>query len=380
MEDLKQKPFLKKTYDRLPDPLPKRTECDCNHPWCIVCHPENAKLGTAPDYPIGPPSAKALSAKTPKEKTKTPGLQIGGYRPLLGLEMTDIANIFDEVILHREIVEARVLKDRAPVEARFVELNKQIRELNRDSKTRTVKWQMAHRPDDISTPEELRWRRRQDTRELAAMKKEKREIQARLHGWEGNSCNYELVQQRKLVARKFEELYSITHREKKVDWGYYVDSDAPRDQNSCGPQDTYFGDVYDIAGYRALVANLPATKNWTAAGWVEWENLVILKAIEHEFIVVDDDIIEQHPALRGRALPSGVDEEDHDHELRLVKKTGGATWGGASVLSRGYRDGKLRQLESFDSTMPKGRGRGEPGATYDDDTTLSDDLETFNPD
>lgn len=391
MEDLKQKPWLKKTYTGLPTPAPRRTVCDCNQPWCSICHPESAKLGVVPLTPAyRPPTTKPPTYKPIRplgERTQLPPTrEIGSYKTVLGLEPVDIANFFDENICTRQLVDVPTLKDKGGVESELEAVKFEIVELTALSKTRTRQYQKFFRPDDMLTSKELKQRRRKDEQELKILEEKKNELQARLRNWESDSRNFELVKQRKLVVYKFETLHPITYRERTVEYGWHEDSyEDPLVKGGtplCSDQEKYFGEVYDIAGYRALIAG-KSTKNWTTMGWLEWENLVILTAIERGLVEPNEAAILAHPALRGRGRTVDEIEIDHEHERTLIKKTGGAELGGASIFSAGYRNGngKLRQLASFDATMDfGGRGRGEPGATYDDDTTLSDELETFNPD
>jgi hypothetical protein len=376
-EDLKQKPYLKKTYTGLPTPPPKRTECDCGQPLCRLCNPESAKLGVVDivDIPMQP-----SSAKPPKETTfKAPLVGIGSYRSVLGLEMVDIANIFDEDIYTLVRADAPTL-DKGTVEAELNAVKTQILKVTDDLKTRTARYQKIKRPDDPIPEKRLRQLRREETRELKNLKEKQTELQSRLRSWESDARG-------RVVVNRFEKLYPITYQESRVEWGWYEDSfEDPLVKGGtplCGDHEIFFGDVYDITGYRALIADAPVTKNWKATGWAEWENRVILQAIDLGLIEVDKKVLLAHPKLRRRSLSVDEIEIDHDHERVLIKKTGGGALGGASIFSRGYRGGNLRHLESFDATMHKGRGKGEPGGSYEPETdypSVDNDSESFDPD
>lgn len=339
------------------------------------------------------PNIKLTTEEKLPEPTK-PRPPLESYRELFQLSRRDIAELFVEPVATEEIpIDGdRTLIAPTAVKERLATLEEEIGKAEDVRKTRSVIWWRRNLPDDDppskSGMEKLR---RDDDRDIRKLKKERRELREKLQTWAEKPENY-------IVAKKFETVDVLfyfkyvnelpgTFYTTDVVWepeaerrsgdgvaymiGNYVNVQTPE------PGDYTFSAYIMSLNLDPAIHMAPDHTSW--ARWIEWENEVLLRAIKCGLVYANEHVARRYPFLRSRfseptrlGMPHDGENDidiDYSHELRLIKKTGGGSLGGASIYSRGSRGGKSRRLEDFTATLAAGgyrSGAAESGSFYGD--------------
>ena len=373
---------------------------------CIQCRPQGVKpniyLNQSPARQFellhGPPTPEeaeaariehelaharnmfGLSKPIQRQTSSYPktNLKFNCYRELLLLERDHIAAIFDCIVeYHRP--------EKPPEESwgktyTYIQrLQEEITELDALILTRSAAWQKRHRPDDpLKTNDRLRLKR-EETKLRDKKKIELRELRARMKRW----------QETPLIPVTFGEKYPITHQCVISHVDFFPDKlRAPEGQDPyyteiLGRVEMPVGDVYNIAGYRkmlnldegALSQQVEGGMTWR--GWEEWENKVILQAIESGLIKPNVALIKDYPGLGVYQRPLDPIEAD-ETENALIIKTGGADINGR-IRAAGYRgksNNTRRKLTDFTDFTTQIKIKG-PDSPYVPD--ISDDAGSYTP-
>jgi hypothetical protein len=314
-------------------------------------------------------AAERMARENAPSKQEKPPLPC--YRRILQLSRHDIADLFDRVVEVKEVpVEKKILINSTPVQVRADELQKEIANLNSLMKTRTAAWWKRHRPDEPK-PDKVAMQRlkREDQRELNKKETERRELLRKLREWESNPENYTPAIQMEKVEVTFFEKYgpSLPTTFYTTDFAYVAKDATTAEMPEPGTYEihtpepgTYTRGLYDeILGLDDKLHAAPNRTSWSR--WAEWENEVLLKAIECNLLKPDESLLKRYGMLR-KVYGAADPDDDHDAERVLILKTGGGALGGATIYSRGYLRGRLRKLEDFDLTATRGgAGKGRPG-------------------
>jgi hypothetical protein len=312
------------------------------------------------------------------EPAKKSELKFDSYREFLRLTRKDIISLFDKVACDDDsLVETKTLLDKAPVEARIVELQTAIAELTERAGTRTVRWQKIHRKDDPLSRKDLNRLLSGDKRELEKKRKELRELRARLKDWGADDRDYEVtvtwqkvpvllkdVFNGSMRVELAEEFKYIADKEKKVGGIVTHTTTLPVYEITSSPE------LYTLADYKAGVAR---------PEWVKWENQVIIAALRFGIVIPRAEAIRRHAWLKRWENAAAENDGEHDAgELVLIRKTGGGEINGSI-----YARGSGRKLEDFDATMAAGTRYAGPGEDFGGEDyvpDVSDDSESFQPD
>jgi hypothetical protein len=309
---------------------------------------------------------------------KKPRPKIDSFRVLLGLDRAQVLALLDAVV---EWAPESVLLPTTELEAQIKVVQAEIAELNALLETRTAMWQKFHRPDDQLPKSDRERLKREESRQLDGKNAELRELRTRMRNWAANPANY--TPTGALTAPiTFQKKYgnSLTYQATKID---YVDR-----LGEVAPVETPIGPEYDVDGYRKLMALgvdaltlLTDGYNWD--GWRDFENVVIVKALEVGVLQPGDENLET--TLKAAGVEYVVDDV-HAHPDKnqdaVAIQTGGSSHGGR-VLSRGVRftrSGRcqVRGLESFDATLASsGSNDGDSDHNYVPD--VGDDSEPYQP-
>jgi hypothetical protein len=338
------------------------------------------------------PNVKSvIDEKLPEPIKPRPPLE--SYRELFQFSRQDIANIFFLFVDTKEIVVdgARTLIPAAAVEEKLAAVEEALAKVEDDRKTRYVVWWRRNHPEEIppskSAMEKLR---REDEREIKKLKNERRILQEKLRTWTEDPTNYVVEKKFEKVEVDFHDKYAQDLPRRfytlDVEWepegernpsdgvgytiGNYVNVETPE------PGDYSFSNYILSLHLDPAIHTAPGHMSW--ANWTKWENEVLLLAIKCGKVFANEHVARRYPFLKScLSEPTGLepahygdDEDDsRDGEIRLIKKTGGAHLGGASIYGRGCRGSRHRMLEDFTATLAAGgyrSGAEGSGSFYGD--------------
>src|SRR5260370_13829710 len=305
---------------------------------------------------------KNLTApKTPKTKSKgKTELKIHSFREFFLMSRQSILALFDQVVRYEErFVEVKVLgdeADKAALESSIRELKERAEVLKEQIKSRSLRWLKKNQPDNVyPSKSDLQRLKYQDEKEVVECQGQRREKRQQMSDWETDIRNWLTITQFVEMPVVFGAKDPVSLTPVVKDLEYLPDTRKGSEIMT----HTYMkvGDPYDVDGYRALLSD---DQNVWDDGWREWENRVIVQAVEAGLIKPNREQIKRLGTKPMDFLAS--EELDSDAEIELIKKTGGASMGlGMNVRGRGKRGGKQRSLENFDATLERGKGKPEPG-------------------
>jgi hypothetical protein len=292
-------------------------------------------------------------------------------RELLMLERERIASWFDR------IVEFRPSHSEKPSEEAIQTLLTEIAELDALILTRSSAYQKRLRPDDALQKNDRERLKREETRDRNKKKKELNEARA-------------ILREYKVTPVTFGEKYNITHMRVISTDAKFVDDKL----RTPAGQEPYYTEVlthvdtlegrnaeYSIEGYREFLrlsdeALAQSTDGMTIRGWIEWENKVILQAIECGLLEVNVEILKQYPGLDVYERPLDSIETDPAPENSLIIKTGAAQIMGhvSGAGWRGVSNNTKRTLGDFNiPTQRKGPEHQHVEADNNDDEGYTPD-------